>query len=157
MFNHDGDLMRVQIVEKLSRALVKHVRIDAVSLEERHSPLPPRPLRLDALDLARQVGDLLVKLLARIDAIFPGKGVDAEITDEQRRHDVEAERRQKRTNPRTNNHRPFCAADAVNALLTPPPYPPPQAGEGNSKYPPPQAGEGRVGESCRKTTPCTKS
>jgi regulator of CtrA degradation len=28
----------------------------------------------------------------------------------------------------------------------PPPYPPPQAGEGKSKYPPPLAGEGRVGE-----------
>jgi uncharacterized protein (DUF2126 family) len=27
----------------------------------------------------------------------------------------------------------------------PPPYPPPQAGEGKSKYPPPLAGEGRVG------------
>src|SRR5260370_1329227 len=59
------------------------------------------------LDLARQVGDLLVKLLARIDAIFPRVGVDAEITDEQRRYDVEAERRKKGTNPRTNNHRAF--------------------------------------------------
>jgi pimeloyl-ACP methyl ester carboxylesterase len=29
----------------------------------------------------------------------------------------------------------------------PPPYPPPQAGEGNSMNPPPQAGEGRVGDS----------
>ena len=27
----------------------------------------------------------------------------------------------------------------------PPPYPPPQAGEGTSRYPPPLAGEGRVG------------
>src|SRR5882762_5867874 len=107
MFNHDGDLMRVQIVEKLSRALVKHVRIDAVGLDERNAPLPPLPLRLDALDLTRQVGDLLVKLLARVDAIFPRVGVDAEITDEQRRHDIEAERRKKRTNPRTNNHRAF--------------------------------------------------
>ncbi len=30
-------------------------------------------------------------------------------------------------------------------LRLPPPYPPPQAGEGKSKYPPPIAGEGRVG------------
>src|SRR5262249_32277960 len=107
MFNRDGDLMRVQIVEKLSRPLVKHVRIDAVGLEERNAPLPPRTLRLDALDFAREVSDLLVKLLARINAIFPGIGVDAEITDEQRRHDIEAERREKRTNARTNNHRAF--------------------------------------------------
>src|SRR5262249_11183386 len=107
MFNHDGDLMRVQIVEKLSRALVKHVWIDAVGLEQRNPPFPPRPFGLDALDLARQVSDLLVKLLARVDAIFPRIRVDAEITYEHRRHNVEAERRKKRTNPRTNNHCAF--------------------------------------------------
>src|SRR5260370_34994957 len=104
MFNHDGDLMRVQIVEKLSRALVKHVRIDAVGLEERNAPLPPLPLGLDALDLARQVGDLLVKLFARIDAIFPRVGGDAEITDEQRRYYLAADRVQKGTNRRRENH-----------------------------------------------------
>src|SRR6266446_5322644 len=107
MFNRDGDLMRGQIVEELSRALVKHVRIDAVGLEERNAPLPALPLRLDANDLARQVGDLLVKLLARVDTIFPRIRIDAEIADEQRRHHIEAERRKKRANPRTNNHRAF--------------------------------------------------
>jgi G3E family GTPase len=33
----------------------------------------------------------------------------------------------------------------LNRLLKPPPYPPPQEGEGRSKYPPPLAGEGREG------------
>src|SRR5215467_9812897 len=107
MFNHDRDFMRVQIVEKLPRALVKHVRVDAVGLEECDSPLPPYSLCLDALDLTCQVGDLLVKLLTRVDAIFPRVRIDAEITYEQRRHDVKDERRKKRTNPRTYNHRAF--------------------------------------------------
>src|SRR5260370_31830577 len=31
-------------------------------------------------------------------------------------------------------------------IAPPPPYPPPQAGEGKSKFPPPLAGEGRVGD-----------
>src|SRR5262245_10568097 len=83
MLNHDGEFMRVQIVEKLSCALVEHVRIDAVALKERHSPLPPYPLCSNARELACQVGDLLLKLLARIDTIFSRVGVDAEITYEQ--------------------------------------------------------------------------
>jgi hypothetical protein len=33
----------------------------------------------------------------------------------------------------------------IAGAATPPPYPPPQAGEGKSKYPPPRAGEGREG------------
>jgi type I restriction enzyme, R subunit len=36
--------------------------------------------------------------------------------------------------------------------FAPPPYPPPQAGEGKSKYPPPLAGEGRVGDLDRTVT-----
>src|SRR5215467_812034 len=107
MFNHHGDLVRVHIVENLSRSLVKHVRIDTVGPEERHPPLPPLSLRPYALKLARQVGDLLVELLAGVNAVFPRKGVNTEITYEQRRHRVQAERCQKRTNSRTNNHRPF--------------------------------------------------
>src|SRR5262249_32795064 len=101
------DLVRVEVVENLSRTLVQHVRIDAVGLEKRDPSFPPRPLRLDPLDLACQVGDLLVEFLARVDAIFSRVGVDAEIAYEQRRHGIKAERRQKRTYPRTNNHRAF--------------------------------------------------
>ena len=49
----------------------------------------------------------MVKLLAGINPIFTRISIEAEITYKQRRHDVEAERRKKRTNPRTNNHRAF--------------------------------------------------
>src|SRR5262249_30302955 len=95
------------MVETLSRSLARQAGIDRVGLGEPPPPLPPLSLRPYALKLARQVGDLLVELLAGVNAVFPRKGVNTEITYEQRRHRVQAERCQKRTNSRTNNHRPF--------------------------------------------------
>src|SRR5579871_4820700 len=99
--------MRVHIVEKQPGPLVEHVGIDAVRPEQRDAPFPMFALRLDTPQLALEFVDLLVESLASVDAIFPRIGVDAEIANEQRRQDVKAERRQKSTNSRANNHRLF--------------------------------------------------
>ena len=59
---------------------------------------------LIAVELALEVGDPLVEGLLRQQAVVAGIGVDAEIADEQRGQDIEAERSQERRDPRANDH-----------------------------------------------------
>ena len=104
---HHGQVVRIGVVEQRARPLVEHVGIDAVRLEERDAALPTLALGLGKFELMRQIGDLMVETLPRLEAVVARISIEPEIADEQRRQDVEAERNQKRTNPRPNDHAAF--------------------------------------------------
>ena len=46
------------------RALVEHIRIDALGLQEEHAALPARPFGLEVAELFAELRDLLVEILA---------------------------------------------------------------------------------------------
>ena len=62
------------------------------------------PAALEARQLSRQRHDFLVEFLARVQTIFAGIGVDAEIADQRRRHGVEGDAREERFKSRTRDH-----------------------------------------------------
>ena len=52
----------------------------------------------------QELRNLLVDVLPGVEAVIASEGVDPEIADQQRRRDIEAERRQNRSKPPAGDH-----------------------------------------------------
>jgi hypothetical protein len=81
VLDYDGDIMRIGVVEEKPRPLVQHVGVDPVGLEQRDAALPTLALGLGALELLGEIGDLMVEILARLEAVIAGIGVEPEIAE----------------------------------------------------------------------------
>src|SRR6185436_10528189 len=57
---HECEFARMQVVEDRARALVHHVGIEPVGLQQGHPALPVGPLELEAVALYGELGNLLV-------------------------------------------------------------------------------------------------
>src|SRR3977135_866988 len=113
-----NQIARIGVIELEARTLVEHVRVDPVGPKQRNPllalgalPFQPRPLR-------RQRDDFLIEFLPRIQPIFAGIGVDAEIADHQRRHRVEGKPGEQGFESGARDHGPEDAVAPVNAILT---------------------------------------
>src|SRR5215471_12271827 len=95
--HHHHDVARIRVIEEGARPLINHVGIKTVGFEQRHAPLPLIVFGFGLVKLSRQFRDLAIEVFLRLEAAIAGIGVDAEIADQQRRHYVETERRQKRS------------------------------------------------------------
>src|SRR6266403_1240202 len=101
---HPDQVVRIGIVELIARALVKHVRIEAIGAKQRDTMLAVGPLPLQPRELRCQRNDLLVEFEPRVQPILTGIGVDPEIADQRRRHRVEGKPGQERFQSRTRDH-----------------------------------------------------
>ena len=84
LLDAEGQFTGIGIVEQHPGSLVEHVRIDAVSPQERNAALPGAPFGFEAGEFAAQLRNLLVEILLRPQPAIAGIGIDAEIADYQR-------------------------------------------------------------------------
>src|SRR5262245_25833913 len=89
-----GQVARVDIIEQRARALVRQVGIEAFGLEQRDAPFPGGTLRFERREFDRELVDLLVEVVPRLEPVIARVGVHSEIADQQRRPEIEAERGQ---------------------------------------------------------------
>src|SRR4029079_9692165 len=78
------ELARIDVVELEARPLVQHVRVDLRGAQQRDALLAPGTLALELGKLAGQRHDLLVELLAGVEAVFARIGAEREITADRR-------------------------------------------------------------------------
>src|SRR5580704_16098612 len=107
---HQGEIARRNVIEQGAGLFVEHVGIELAGAQQRHPALPLRPVELELVELGRQSRDLAVDVLFGLDPAIAAIGVDAEIADQERGQNVEAERGEERTQTLTGDHSTKMAA-----------------------------------------------
>ena len=110
-------IVGIDVVELIARALVEHIRIDPVGPQQRDPLLALGALALQPRQLGGQGDDLLVELLLRVQAVFAGIGVDAKIADHGGRNRIEREPGKNGFESAARDHNPEHATAPVNGML----------------------------------------
>jgi hypothetical protein len=113
--NVQRQVVGADIVEQRAGAFVEHVGIDIFGLEQVDAALPLRALDLQMVQLRRQRRHLAVDILLGLEPVIAAIGVDAEIADQERRRDLEAERIENGTQTPAGNHAASLRRHALRA------------------------------------------
>src|SRR2546430_7226164 len=102
--DRSNQVARIGVVELVARALVQHVRVDAVGSQQRDTLLALRALALQPRQFGCQRDDLLIELLPRVQPVLTGIGIDAEIADYRGCHRIEGKPGQQGFESRARDH-----------------------------------------------------
>src|SRR4029077_16086927 len=113
---HQSEVVWRHVIEQRAGLLVEHVGIELAGPQQRHAALPLGALALEVVEIGGQRDDLLVEVFLGLEPVIAAIGVDAEIADQERGHDIEAERGQDGTQAFTRDHPHTMSARGLKGL-----------------------------------------